>query len=163
MLIPLVQDLRGRFALKDIAILTRGNQELEEITQWLLKEGIYASSERSSDIKNNPLIGELMELLAFLYSPVDNNAFAQFCLGELLALATGLEPQVLRDFLFDCARREKQMKEIYFYKLFRETFPYIWENHFADLLDQVGICPLYELIVGIIKRFDVEKLFLKHF
>ena len=54
-LIPLINDLRGRFALKDIAILTRGNQELEEITQWLLQEGIYASSDRSSDIKNNPL------------------------------------------------------------------------------------------------------------
>ena len=54
-LLPLIQDLKGRFALKDIAILTRGNQELEEITQWLLQEGIYVSSERSSDIKNNPL------------------------------------------------------------------------------------------------------------
>ena len=109
-LIPLIKDLRGRFALKDIAILTRGNQEVEEITQWLLQEGIYASSERSSDIKNNPLIGELMSLLAFLYSPVDNNAFAQFCLGELMPQATGIEPQALRDFLFDCARRSKANK-----------------------------------------------------
>ena len=103
-LIPLIKDLRRRFALKDIAILTRGNEELEEITQWLLQDGIYASSERSSDIKNNPLIGELMSLLSFLYSPVDNNAFAQFCLGELMPKATGIEPQVLRDFLFGCAQ-----------------------------------------------------------
>jgi len=73
-LMPLLKDIRQRFALRDIAILTRGNDELEEITQWLLQEGIYASSERSSDIKNNPLINELMSLLAFLYSPVDNNA-----------------------------------------------------------------------------------------
>ena len=107
-LIPLIKDLCGRFALKDIAILTRGNQELEEITQWLLQEGIYASSERSSDIKNNPLIGELMSLLAFLYSPVDNNAFAQFCLGELMPKATGIGSQVLRDFLFECAQRSKK-------------------------------------------------------
>jgi ATP-dependent exoDNAse (exonuclease V) beta subunit len=76
-LIPLIKDICQRFALRDIAILTRGNDEVEEITQWLLQEGIYAASERSSDIKNNPLIGELMSLLAFLYSPVDNNAFAQ--------------------------------------------------------------------------------------
>src|SRR5208283_2443142 len=67
-LIPLIKDLLGRFALKDIAILTRGNDEVEEITQWLLQEGIYVSSERSSDIKNNPLMAELMSLLAFLYS-----------------------------------------------------------------------------------------------
>jgi ATP-dependent helicase/nuclease subunit A len=158
-LIPLIEDLRGRFALKDIAILTRGNQEVEEITQWLLQEGIYASSERSSDIKNNPLIGELMSLLAFLYSPVDNNAFAQFCLGELMPCATGIESQVLRDFLFDCARRAKQMKEIYFYREFRNAFPQVWGTFFEDSFRQVGVYPLYELTAGIIHRFDCEKYF----
>ena len=87
-------------------------------------------SERSSDIKNNPLIGELMSLLAFLSSPVDNNAFAQFCLGELLPKATGIVLEVLRDFLFDCARRSKQTKELYFYKHFRDVFPQVWEDIF---------------------------------
>jgi len=158
-LIPLLSDLRRRFALKDIAILTRGNQELEEITQWLLQEGIYASSERSSDIKNNPLIAEVMNLLAFLYSPVDNNAFAQFCLGELMPKATGIEPQVLRDFLFDCARRSKHTKEVYFYKCFQDAFPQVWEKFFKGSFDQVGVYPLYELIAGIIKRFGCEEYF----
>ena len=140
-LVPLIGELRGRFALKDIAILTRGNQELEDITQWLLQEGIYASSERSSDIKNNPLIAELMDLLAFLYSPVDNNAFAQFCLGELCPKATGIGPQVLRDFLFDCARRSTRTQEIYFYKQFREAFPQIWVHFFEDFFAHAGVYP----------------------
>ena len=65
MLLPLVADLRGRFALKDIAILTRGNEEVEEITQWLLQEGINAQSERSSDIKNNPLISRTLKSAGF--------------------------------------------------------------------------------------------------
>jgi len=158
-LIPLIKDLRGRFSLKDIAILTRGNQELEEITQWLLQEGIYASSERNSDIKNNPLIGELMSLLAFLYSPVDNNAFAQFCLGELMPRATGIEAPVLRDFLLECAGRSKHTKEVYFYKYFREAFPQVWGGFFEDFFRQVGLSPLYELTAGIIKRFGCEKYF----
>ena len=158
-LIPLIKDIRKRFALRDIAILTRGNEEVEEITQWLLQEGIYASSERSSDIKNNPLIGELMSLLGFLYSPVDNNAFAQFCLGELMPRATGIDPQALRDFLFDCARRAKQTKEMYFYKEFRDAFPQEWEDFFEDFFRQVGVYPLYELTAGIIKRFGCEKYF----
>jgi ATP-dependent exoDNAse (exonuclease V) beta subunit len=157
-LMPLIKDLRSRFALKDMAILTRGNQELEEITQWLLQEGIYASSERSSDIKNNPLIGELMSLLSFLFSPVDNNAFAQFCLGELMPRATGIDPQVLRDFLFDCAR-QKHVKEMYFYKQFRDAFPQVWEDFFEDLFLRVGVYPLYELTAGIIQRFGCEKHF----
>jgi len=158
-LIPLIQDLKGRFALKDIAILTRGNQEVEVVTQWLLQEGIYASSERSSDIKNNPLIAELMSLLAFLHSPVDNNAFAQFCLGGLMPRATGIKEEALRDFLFDCARRSKQESQVYFYKLFREAFPQAWEVFFEDFFRQVGVCPLYALTAGIIKRFGCEKYF----
>ena len=159
MLLPLVADLRGRFALKDIAILTRGNQEVEEITQWLLQAGINAQSERSSDIKNNPLITELLHLLAFLSSPVDNNAFAQFCLGALLPKATGLSPEILRDFLFDCARRSQQTHEVYFYKCFRDVFPQVWESFFEEFLQQVGVYPLYELTAGIIARFGCEKHF----
>ncbi len=157
-LIPLIKDIRQRFALRDVAILTRGNDEVEEITQWLLQEGIDASSERSSDIKNNPLIGELISLLAFLYSPVDNNAFAQFCLGSLMPKATGIEPQVLRDFLFDCARL-KHTQEMYFYKYFRDAFPQVWEAFFEDFFRQVGVYPLYELTAGIVQRFGCEKYF----
>jgi len=158
-LIALIKNLQSRFALRDIAILTRGNQELEEITQWLLQEGIFASSERSSDLKNNPLITELMHLLAFLSSPIDNNAFAQFCLGELIVQATGLSAQTLRDFLFDCARRSKMIKEIYFYKEFQAAFPEVWEKFFEDFFRQVGISPLYELASGIICRLGAEKNF----
>jgi ATP-dependent helicase/nuclease subunit A len=158
-LIPLIEDLRKRFALRDIAVLTRGNQEVEEITQWLLQEGIHASSERSSDIKNNPLIGELISLLGFLYSPVDNNAFAQFCLGELMPKASGINPQALQDFLFECARRAKLAKDLYFYKEFCRVFPDVWESFFEYFYCQVGVCPLYELTASIIKRFGCESYF----
>ncbi len=158
-LIPMVRDIARRFTLRDIAILTRGNDEVEEITQWLLQEGIHASSERSSDIKNNPLVGEVISLLSFLNSPVDNDAFAQFCLGALMPKATGIAPQVLRDFLFDCARKAKQVKGLYFYQCFREAFPQVWKDFFEDLYHQAGISPLYELTAGIVKRFNGEGLF----
>jgi len=157
-LIPLIKDICQRFALRDVAILTRGNDEVEEITQWLLQEGIYASSERSSDIKSNPLMAELMSLLRFLYSPVDNNAFARVCLGELMPRATGIEPQVLRDFLFDCARL-KNVKELYFYRHFRDAFPQVWKDFFEDFFLRAGVYPLYELTAGIIRRFGCEKHF----
>ena len=157
-LIALVRELQGRFALKDIAILTRGNQEVEEITQWLLQERIYVSSDRSSDIKNNPLIGELINLLTFISSPIDNNAFAQFCLGELMPKASGLGTQVLRKFLFDCAQLKKS-QEMYYYKFFKETFPQVWKTYFEDFLYQAGVYPLYELTAGIIKRYGREEHF----
>jgi len=158
-LINLVRDLQKRFALKDIAILTRGNKELEDINQWLLQAGIWASSERSSDLKGNPLIAELIYLLTFLSSPIDNNAFAQFCLGDLMVKATGLQAEAIRGFLFDCARRSKSFKEIYFYKEFEGRFPQIWEKFFEGFFRQVGTSPLYELASGLICRFEVEQNF----
>ncbi|MDE1921701.1 MAG: UvrD-helicase domain-containing protein [Candidatus Omnitrophica bacterium] len=158
-LIPLIKELRGRFALKDIAILTRGNRQLEEITQWLLQEGIDASSQRSCDIKNNPLVGELMNLLVFLHAPADNDAFAQFCLGELMPRATAIGPQALRDFLFECALESKRVKEVRFYQRFREAFPGVAAAFFEDFFQQAGVSPLYELTAGVIHRFGCEKNF----
>lgn len=160
-LMGLIKDISKRFALRDIAVLTRGNQEVEEITQWFLEEGIHASSERSSDIKNNPLIDELMNLLKVIHMPADNNAFAQFCLGELMTKATGIGSQQLRDFLFNCARQENT-KEIYFYKEFQMAFPEVWANFFEDFFQHVGVYPLYELTAGIIKRLGCEKHFLHY-
>ncbi len=158
-LIALIADLKNRFKLQDIAILTRGNDQVQEITQWLLHEGIQAQSERSSDIKHNALIQELVALLTFLNSPIDNNAFAQFCLGQLILKATGLTGEELRAFLFGCARRAKQEKDVYFYRLFREKYPEIWMEFFDDAYRRVGVFPLYELMVGIIARFKCEEHF----
>ena len=73
--------------------------------------------------------------------------------------ATGISPQALRDFLFECARHARQTKEIYFYKHFREAFPQVWEDFFEDFFRQVGVYPLYELTAGIIQRFGCEKYF----
>ncbi len=160
-LVALIQQLQQRFALKDIAILTRSNQELEEITQWFWKEGIYAQSERNSDIKNNPLVAELIAFLTFLNSPIDNNTFAQFCLGELLPKASGLSPEVLRNFLFESARQRDSQKDLYFYKLFRDAFPQVWEDYFEPFFRQVGVYPLYELTAGLLARFRCEELFPK--
>ncbi len=161
-LIALIEDVSQRFALKDIAILTRGNDELEQVTQWLLQEGIYTQSERNSDIKNNPLVAELMAFLQFLHSPIDNNAFVQFCLGDLLPKASNLTTQRLQEFLFDCARRKDKIKDLYFYKEFRDAFPQVWEDFFEPFLRQVGAYPLYELTVGIISRFNCEKHFAQY-
>lgn len=158
-LVPLIRELKTRFALKDIAVLTRGNQELEEITQWLLEEGIDVSSERSSDIKNNELVGELTCLLSFLSLPDDNDAFARFCLGEMLPRASGLTPEVLREFLFECAQNARVNKGLRFWTQFRDKFPDVWSAFFDEALRRAGRCPLYELACGVVSRFGCERHF----
>ncbi|MCA9398711.1 MAG: UvrD-helicase domain-containing protein, partial [Candidatus Omnitrophica bacterium] len=79
-IIQLIKELKDRFHYKDIAILTRGNKEIEEITGWLLQENIQVDSERTSNVKENHLIVEIVSFLRFLSSPIDNVAFVDFIL-----------------------------------------------------------------------------------
>ena len=72
-----IGDIKKRFSYRDIAILTRGNQEVKAITGWLLEEGIPVESERTSDIKENGLIAELISFLQFLNSPIDHPGIEQ--------------------------------------------------------------------------------------
>jgi len=167
-LLEIIADVRGRFALKDIAVLTRNNGQVEQVTQWFLSEGIYAQSERTSDIKNHPLIAELMDFLRFLHSPIDNVSFARFLLGEILSTACGLSQEELRGFLFECRRKKDVQGEFYLYKEFRQRYPQIWQEYVEDFFNQAGIYPVYELVVSIYGRFGLQEFqdaqgFLMHF
>ena len=142
-----VVDAQQRFTKGQIAILTRNNQEVGDVTQWLLQAGIAVQSERTSDIKAHPLIGELISFLNFLNKPLDNLFFAEFILGDLFYLASGLSPEEIQDFLFSADRP------------FKEAYPEIWTAFFEDFLNQRGIYPLYELMVGICQRFRCFEFF----
>jgi len=157
--LAMVRDARTRFAWSDIAVLTRDNAQVQMVTQWLIHEGIYARSERTSDVKNHPLIRELAAFLRFLHSPVDNAAFAEFVLGGLFPKASGLSPEQARDFLFSCRRQRSSRGETYFYKQFREAYPEVWREYFEGFFDQVGVYPLYELAVSICGRLRCVELF----
>ena len=50
----------GRVAYGDIAILTRNNVQVEQMTRWLLEDGIRVSSERTSDITRNRIVQEVV-------------------------------------------------------------------------------------------------------
>ncbi|MBF0490313.1 MAG: UvrD-helicase domain-containing protein [Candidatus Omnitrophica bacterium] len=155
-LFEIVADVRSRFKLKDIAILTRSNGQVEQITAWLLSQGIFAQSDRTSDIKNHPLIVELVDFLRFLNSPTDNVSFARFLLGEILPKVCGLSQEELQAFLFDCRLKKTALGEQYLYKEFQGRYPHIWDEYFEEFFNQVGIYPVYELVVSIYDRFRLK-------
>jgi ATP-dependent helicase/nuclease subunit A len=164
----IIEDLRKRYSLKDIAILTRNNGQVEQVTQWLLSQGIYAQSDRTSDIKNYSLIIEIVDFLRFLNSPIDNISFARFLLGEILPRVSGLATEELQQFLFECRFKKEQQGEFYLYKEFLQCYPQIWKDYFVDFFNQVGHYPVYELVVSIyaslkVLRFEGAHGFLMHF
>ena len=153
-LCALIEDLRRRFSLRDIACLARDNQEVEKITSWLLAEGISVESERTSNIRENFLIKELISFLRFLDSPIDNLNFASFILGDIFSSALGLDVSKMNQFIFSYRTRITKEKDFYLYKEFRKKYPHLWESFLEEFFKSAGYFPLYELVLNIVQRFQ---------
>ncbi len=157
--LALIGDLKKRFEYRDMAILTRGNKEIEMMTNWLLEQNIPVESERTSNIKENALIQEIMAFLQFLNSPIDNVAFTQFILGSFFAKAVGAGNQELHAFVFGLRDKLRREKDFYLYTEFRKTYPLLWKDYIDEFFRNVGLYPLYELVMSLYSRFNI----LSHF
>lgn len=154
-LLHLIKDLKKRFSYSDIAVLTRGNKEIKAITGWFLEEGVPVESEYTSDITENRLIIELVAFLQFLNSPIDNEAFATFILGDLFARASGFKKEETHAFIFSLRPRLIDEKNFYIYTELRKKYPDVWKSLIEEFFLNVGLCPLYELVITIYQRFSV--------
>ncbi len=150
-LLELIKDLKKRFSYREIAVLTRSNDEIERITSWLMEEGICVESERTLNIRENSVIRELVAFLRFLNSPIDNLAFAHFILGDVFTKAAGLKKEDMHAFIFSLRER----RDLYLYKEFRAAHREIWNSFIDEFFKNVGLYPLYELMISIVGRLDV--------
>ncbi|VAX36752.1 ATP-dependent DNA helicase UvrD/PcrA [hydrothermal vent metagenome] len=149
-----IEDVRKRFDLKDIAILTRSNTEVELLTNWLLEENILVESERTSNVQENFLIQELIAFLKFLDSPIDNLSFTIFILGEIFSKATKIPSEELHKFVFSLREKLRKQTDVYVYMEFRSAYGKIWDNFVDEFFKNVGLYPLYELMITIYSKFQ---------
>jgi ATP-dependent exoDNAse (exonuclease V) beta subunit len=165
----LVRKLRERFEPRDIAVLARSHNELEEVTRWLLEGGIPVNSDRTSDIKEHRLIREVVAFLTFLSTPLDNRAFGEFILGEIFRAASGVSLDSLHAFFLEERSQAEKSREAHLYVAFRRRFPEIWDQFLDEFFRNVGLYPLYELVASIFRRMDClsrfpdDQAFLMHF
>jgi ATP-dependent helicase/nuclease subunit A len=160
-LLRLMGDLRHRgHTLEDIAVLTRSNEEVLQISGWLNGAGIPFLSHSSLDIRSRRLIGELLALLRFLDSPIDTLSFATFLFGTVFraaAVAAGDGPAEEQLQLLASGSRVPDAPPLY--RAFRDGFPAVWERLFASLFVGVGHLPLYDLVCEVYKIFAVFERF----
>lgn len=155
--LSVIEELRNRFALKEIALLVRKNSDVQLLTSWLLEKDIPVESEKTLDIKQNSYIKELVSFLKFLNSPIDNLSFASFILGDIFCRAANLDVRQIHDFIFDF--RRKDTRSVYLYREFRQRFTKVWDELIEDFFKNVGFVPLYELVVSILRKFNAVKEF----
>ena len=148
----------GRFNKKDITILCRGNNEVELVSTWLIEKNIPVESEKTLNIKNNKFIKELVCLLNFLNSPIDNLSFAAFILGDIFLSAAKLERQQIQEFIFGL-RSKLSSEGFYIYREFRRKYKDIWTQFLEEFFKEVGYIGLYELMIDILSRYNIPANF----
>ena len=158
-LLKLLDSLKERYDWKDIAVLARSNEHVELCAGWLIAAGIPVESDRTLDIRRHPLIKELISLLKFLRSPIDNLAFASFILGDIFLAASGLKKSDVERFLFSLARGKNSGTRPAYYRAFRAAYPRAWDASVEGLFKSVGFVPLYELVVSCLSRLNVLENF----
>ena len=158
-LISLIEELEKRFSLGDIAILARKNSDVKLFTAWLIEKNISVESEKTLNIREHPLIKELISFLKFLDSPIDNLSFASFILGDIFCKASGIEKDTIRDFIFELRISGKEETDNYLYKEFKRRFSRHWNSLIELFFKSVGFVPLYELMVTILGTFKVLENF----
>jgi ATP-dependent helicase/nuclease subunit A len=151
----LVAELRSRgFSYGDIAILTRRNEDVVKTTLWLNEKNIDFISYSNLDIRRRRITGEIVALLNFLDSPMDDLSFSTFINGEIFGAIMRAEhpeitPERLGEFLF--GYRDSPP----LYKSFQKEFSILWEKYFAGLFKASGYFPIYDLVTEAYAVFRV--------
>jgi ATP-dependent exoDNAse (exonuclease V) beta subunit len=116
-------------------------------------------SEKTLNIKEHPLIKEIISFLRFLDSPIDNLSFASFITGDFFLKATRISKDQINDFLFELHNREGGSGQThYLYREFRSVFKLTWDDFIEEFFRNVGFVPLYELVISILGRFKIAEL-----
>ncbi len=137
---------------KEIAVITYRNEDVTEISNGLKMADIDCISYSSLDIRKQSLTGEILSLLAFLDSPVDNLAFSRFLLGDIFGRISRQTIDERRHFIF-------QNRGNALYTEFRKKYYDIWKTYFENVFNKTGYLTPYDLVCEIFTAFHVYKNF----
>jgi ATP-dependent helicase/nuclease subunit A len=141
----------------DILVLARAHDQLIEAAGWLGAQGIRFLSDGALDVRSRTVANELLSLLRFLDTPVDDCSFTCALLGRLFGAAltdAGLHPG--SDALHALLRLRPPRTPAY--KIFEAEYPVLWERWFDPLFRAAGSMPVYDLLANAVAGFDAFRL-----
>ena len=160
--LAVVSDCLNRgYRRSDITILTPRNNDVIELSGWLNERGLAFISHSSLDVRSRTVTGEILALLRFLDSPIDDLSFATFLLGTIFnGMLQRDGKALLRTDMLDLLflHRTAHRHEQPFYITFRNAFPDMWSMYFEELFNVVGYLPVYDLLSETFVSFSVFSL-----
>ncbi|MCA9398445.1 MAG: PD-(D/E)XK nuclease family protein, partial [Candidatus Omnitrophica bacterium] len=73
--------------------------------------------------------------------------------------ARGLPSEDMHAFVFSLRDKMRHENDVYVYREFRDRFPDVWKTFIEEFFDNVGLYPLYELVVSFYTRYTIWKNF----
>jgi ATP-dependent exoDNAse (exonuclease V) beta subunit len=151
-----ISDLRRRgYLYRDIAILGWRNSDILSLASILNEAGLPFISLSSLDLRCRKIISEIIMLLSFLDSPIDDFSFSSFLLSDIfrsLLKKRGLSFDPLEILLIRTGSEPM-------YKRFQSVYPDLWEAFFKKIFRLAGYLPIYDLLSVIYEDFDLFDLF----
>lgn len=157
-IISTIRDCLTRgYRQRDITILTPENEDVVRVSGWLNEEGMDFIPFSTLDIRTRKVIGELLALLRFLDSPVDDLAFATFLFGETFSRRLRADEYTIGvdDFHRLQFQRAHSGRRDSLYVAFRSQYEELWKRYFDELFGLAGYLPLYDLTSHIVKHFGL--------
>ncbi len=161
-IITIIQDALSRgYNNRDIAVLTFRNRDVTNISSWLSEENIKFISFSNLDVRNRKITGELISLLQFLNSPVDDLALASFCLGDICNKALETSHTDRKEFIAFLGRTKQDtaLSKHPLYKNIQTAYPDFWNTYFEQLFLRAAHLSIYDLTQDIYKVFRLFKKF----
>jgi ATP-dependent helicase/nuclease subunit A len=160
----LKEDVLFRHSPGDVLILVRDNQEVQDFSHSLISEGIPVFSHRQLDIREDPLVQEILEVLRFLEMPADDQALASGITGNILKGAWKEESADLSPWEWIERQKLKSRGQgvKYLYQRLQKDFPALWAKTLGDAFGSVGFLPPYDLVSMLFRRMDLVRCFPNH-
>ncbi len=157
---------------RDIMVLVRRNQDVEEITSLLSQIGIPVISHRLLDIRKDRIVQGLINLLFALKNPESD-----------IYLASGISSPVFSSLTFNNTRHPEASDTIstvsalglfelyqtdykseypYFYLFLKSEYPYFWNKYFKELFIASTYMSPYDLLSMAVRGLDVKMRFPGH-
>ncbi len=152
-ILDIVSDAIQRgFKESHIAILVSDNDYATEISGWLTEKGYRVISESGTDIRTRKIVMEIVYLLKFLDSPIDDFSFAMFLLGDIAQKTLGNNTELIKE-------QKGKKNGIPLYRFYREKSNILWAKYFEQLFKEVGYLSTYDLLLRIVETFNILENF----
>lgn len=148
-ILNILRELEKSNDFEDVAILVRKNEEIAELSSFLISQGFKVIGSSFLKIKESPLINSIVSLLKFINYPEDEIALAGFLSGSFS-----------EEFL-NILNRYYEFKfsgsNLILTDFVKNEYPNFWKTYIEDFISANKYFSFYELCRYIINKLRIEE------